>query len=220
MAGVHRITLKHAKTKHAQTFDLLERSHASIKQGLRIETGQRRSALHKYVNIAVFNYNVSYHAGFGCEPCTLFHGRIPYTMLDKKMGIRSQKVSILPSHIAREFFNQTQMIYQDVRRNAMQAYITKGKTYYDKNSNASKLKEAAYKFVFQPKADNQGKKVFSRNFGGLVPTLLKKCYTILAPRKRKCFIACDCVSSHSDKPCLVQNHATRMETRSGTEPQT
>ena len=42
-AEVLGITLKHATTKHAQTIGLLERSHASIKQALKIETGERRS---------------------------------------------------------------------------------------------------------------------------------------------------------------------------------
>ena len=39
VAGVLGITLKHATTKHAQIIGLLERSHASIKQALKIETG-------------------------------------------------------------------------------------------------------------------------------------------------------------------------------------
>ena len=56
VAGVLGITLKHATTKHAQTIGLLERSHASIKQALKIETGERRSLWHKYVSIAVLNY--------------------------------------------------------------------------------------------------------------------------------------------------------------------
>ena len=43
VAGVLGITLKHATTKHAQTIGLLEQSHASIKQTLKIETGERRS---------------------------------------------------------------------------------------------------------------------------------------------------------------------------------
>ena len=60
VAGVLGITLKHATTKHAQTIGLLERSHASIKQALKIETGDRRSLWHKYINIAVLNYNTSY----------------------------------------------------------------------------------------------------------------------------------------------------------------
>ena len=40
VAGVLGITLKHATTKHAQAIGLLERSHASIKQALKIETGK------------------------------------------------------------------------------------------------------------------------------------------------------------------------------------
>ena len=43
VAGVLDITLKNATTKHAQTIGLLERSHASFKQALKIETDERRS---------------------------------------------------------------------------------------------------------------------------------------------------------------------------------
>ena len=39
VAGVLGITLKHATTEHAQTDGLLERSHASINQALKIEAG-------------------------------------------------------------------------------------------------------------------------------------------------------------------------------------
>ena len=62
-AGVLGITLKHATKKHARTVEtvgLLEQSHASIKQETKIETGERMSLWHKYVNIAVLNYNTSY----------------------------------------------------------------------------------------------------------------------------------------------------------------
>ena len=94
VAGVLVITLKHATTKHAQTIGLLERSHASIKQSLKIETGERRSLWHKYISIAVLNYNTSYHSSIGCEPSRVFHGRIPYNILDLKMGFRPQKISL------------------------------------------------------------------------------------------------------------------------------
>ena len=40
VAGVLAITLKHATTKHAQTIGLLEQSQASIKQTLKIESGE------------------------------------------------------------------------------------------------------------------------------------------------------------------------------------
>ena len=85
MAGVLGITLKHATTKHAQTIGLLERSHTSIKQALKIETGERRSLWHKSVNVAVLNYSTSYHTSIGSEPSRVFHGRNPYNILDLKM---------------------------------------------------------------------------------------------------------------------------------------
>ena len=86
VAGVPGITLKHATTKHAQPIRLLKRSHASIKQALKIETGERRSLWQKYVKIAVLNYNTSYHTSIGCEPSRAFNGRIPYNILDLTIG--------------------------------------------------------------------------------------------------------------------------------------
>ena len=121
VAGVLGITPKHAITKHAQTIGLLERSHASIKQALKIETGERRLLWHKYINIAVLNYNTSYHTSIGCEPSRVFHGRIPYNVLDLKLGLRPQQQPIPTSQIAQEVREQTEMIHQDVRKNIMQA---------------------------------------------------------------------------------------------------
>ena len=108
VAGVLGITLKHATTKHAQTIGLLERSHELIKQLLKIETGERRSLWHKYINIAVLNYNTSYHSSIGCEPSRVFHGRIPYKNLDLKMGIGPQKTSSPDSQIAQNVLEQTE----------------------------------------------------------------------------------------------------------------
>ena len=143
VAGVLGITLKHATTEHAQTIGLLERSHASVKQALKIETGERRSLWHKYVNIAVLDYNTSYHTSIGCGPSRVFHGRISDNVLDLKLGIRPQQQPIPTSQIAQDFLDLTGMIHQVVRKKAMQAYI-KYKAYYDKNANTSKLKEAYY----------------------------------------------------------------------------
>ena len=143
VAGVLGITVKHATTKHAQTIGLLERSHASIKQSLKIETAERRSFWHKYISIAVLNYNTSYHSSIGCEPSRVFHGRIPYNILDLKLGVRPQKNPAPDSEIAQDVLEQTETIFQDIRRNAMQAYI-KYKAYYDRKANATKLKQSDY----------------------------------------------------------------------------
>ena len=141
VAGVLGVTLKHATTKHAQTIGLLERSHASIKKALKIEKGERRSLWHKYVNIAVLNYNTSYHASIGCEPSRVFHGTIPYNILDLKLGIRPQQQPIPTSQIAQDILKQTEMIHQDVRKNTMQACI-KYKAYYDKKSQRFKTQRS------------------------------------------------------------------------------
>ena len=173
VAGVLGVNLKHATTKHAQTIGLLERSHASIKKALKIETGERRSLWHKYVNIAVLNYNTSYHTSIGCEPSRVFHGRIPYNILDLKLGIRPQQQPIPTSQIAQDILEQTEMIHQDVRKNTMQAYI-KYKAYYDKKANASKLKEADYVYILQPKADHQGSKIPFTEFRWVGPYIVEK----------------------------------------------
>ena len=137
VAGVLGFTLKHATTKHAQTNGLLEWSHASIKQASKIETCERRSLWHKYIDMAVLNYNTSYHTSIGCEPSRVFHGRIPYNVLDIKLGIRQQQQPIPTSQIAQDVLEQTEMIHQDVRKNIMQAYI-KYKAYYDKKDQRFK----------------------------------------------------------------------------------
>ena len=173
VACVLGITLKHATTKHAQTIGLLERSHASIKQSLKIETGERRFLCHKYISIAVLNYNTSYHSSIGCEPSRVLHGRIPYNILDLKMGIRPEKIPSPNSEIAQDVLEQTEAIFQDVRRNAMLAYI-KYKAYYDKKANASKLKQSDYVYILQPKAEHQGSKIPFTDFRWIGPYIIEK----------------------------------------------
>ena len=173
VAGVLDITLNHATTKHAQAIGLLERSHASIKQALKIETGERRSLRHKYINIAVLNYNTSYHTSIGCEPSRVFCGTIPYNVLDLKLGICPLQQPIPTSQIAQEFLEQTKMIHQDVRKNTMQAY-TKHKAFYDRKANASNPKEAVYVYILQPKADHQGSKIPFTKIRWIGPYIIEK----------------------------------------------
>ena len=173
VASVLGITLKHATTKHAQTNGQLQRSYASIKQALKIETGEWRSLWHKYVSNAVLNYNTSYHASIGCEPCRVFLGRIPYKILDFKMGTLPQKSPSPDSQTAQDVVEQTEMIFQDVRRNAMQAYI-KHKAYYDGKANASKLKQADYAYILQPKPDHQGIEFPFTDFWWIGPYIIEK----------------------------------------------
>ena len=51
------IQLKHATTKHAQTIGILERTHGSLEESLKIMTGERRTMWHQFLPMAVLNYN-------------------------------------------------------------------------------------------------------------------------------------------------------------------
>ena len=64
-----------------------------------------------------------------CEKCPCF-----------KKGISAQKTPTPNSEFVQDVFEQTEMILQDVRKNAMQVYIYY-KGYHDKKGNASELKK-------------------------------------------------------------------------------
>ena len=82
VAKILGITLICATTKHPQTIGKLERTHASLKTNLKTATGENRRQWHKYLPLAVVNQNTTYHPIIGCEPSNVFHGRIPYNVLD------------------------------------------------------------------------------------------------------------------------------------------
>ena len=68
----------------------------------------------------------------------------------------AEDTTVLHSQIAQDELEQAGVIYQDVRKNTLQAYI-KCKAYYYKKANASKLKELDY--VIHRKTDHQGSKI-------------------------------------------------------------
>ena len=148
------IRISRASTKHAQTIGILERTHASLKTSLKISTEERRSTWHKYVQIAVMNYNTSYHESLGCEPTTVFHGRIPYIILDIKLGLKPEWKRDNNGDLTNELQKQIAEIHQAAKENVMQSYL-KYKKYYDKKATATPLKINDYCYVLIPKADNQ-----------------------------------------------------------------
>ena len=93
---------------------MLERSHASYKQALKIETGERKSLWQKYVKNAILNYNTIYHACVGCEPSCVIHGGSPYDVLGLKLANCPQQAPIPTTQIAQDVLEQADRIYQDV----------------------------------------------------------------------------------------------------------
>ena len=65
------------------------------------------------------------------------------------------------------------MVYQDVRRNAMQA-SNNYKASYDKKTDALQLKQLEYVYVSQPKADHQRSKKLLTDFRRMGPYIIEK----------------------------------------------
>ena len=72
VATILGFQIKCATTKHPQTKGKLERTHASLKDNLKMASGEYRRQWHKYLPMAVLNYNTTYHSSIGCEPSRIF----------------------------------------------------------------------------------------------------------------------------------------------------
>ena len=141
----------------------MERTHASLKTNLKMACGEYRRQWHKYLPLAVLNHNTSYHASIGCEPTRVFHGRIPYNILDHKLGNNPNEQVNPTIEFAEERQNRTKILIDKTKQNIMQSYI-KYKEYYDRKAKAAPLNENEYCFVLQPKADHQGSKIPFRDY--------------------------------------------------------
>ena len=133
VAEILGTNLKHATTKHAQFIGVLERAHATIKTSLKMASGEYRKQWHKYLPIAILNYNTTYHSSIDCEPSRVFHGRVPHNILDLKPGLRFNPNIAPNTDFAEELLRRTKHLYDKTKKNAMQSYI-RYKRYYDKKA--------------------------------------------------------------------------------------
>ena len=76
------IKITHASLKHPQTIGVVERSHAALTRILKLNSNDTFTNWHRYVPLATFIHNTSYHTSIGCAPTVLFHGREPMKPLD------------------------------------------------------------------------------------------------------------------------------------------
>ena len=167
------ITLKCASTKHPQTIDKLERTHASLKTNLKTASEEYRRQWHKYLPLAELNYNTTYHSSIECEPSKVFHGRIPYNILDHKLGNNPNKNFLPTTEFAGKIQQRTQIHIDQTKKNIMQSYL-KYKDCYDTKAKAAPLKEKDYCFTLQPKADSQASKIPFRDYRWIGPFVIQK----------------------------------------------
>ena len=135
VAKVLGIRIKCATTKHPQTSGKLERTHASLKGNLKLASGEYRRQWHKYLPLAVLNYNTTYHSSLGCEQSRVFHGRLPYNILDHRLGLNPNPKIIQTTDFAEELQRRTQILIDKTKKNIMQSYLK------DKNIMTGRLKQ-------------------------------------------------------------------------------
>ena len=172
VAKILGITLKCATTKHPQTIGNLERAHASLKGNLKMASGKYRRQWHKYLPLAILNYNTTYHSSLGCEPSRIFHGRVPYNILDHRLGLNPNPKVIPTTDFAEELQRRTQILIDKTKKNIMQSYL-KYKD-YDRKAKAAPLEQGDFCFILQPLADHQGSKIPFREFRWIGPYVIEK----------------------------------------------
>ena len=87
VTAVLGIDLKHASMKHAQQLD-----------SLRVKTHLKAA----FLPLAVLNQNTTYHESLGCELSRVFHGRIPHSIVDYKLGYNPNPRNQPQTDVAKE----------------------------------------------------------------------------------------------------------------------
>ena len=131
-------------------------------------SGECQRQWNKYLPLAVLHYNTTYHSSIGCEPSKVFHGRIPYNVLDHKLGNNPNKNFLPTTELAEEVQQRTQILIDQTK-----TYFNY-KDYYDRKGKAAPLKEKDYCFVLQPKADSQASKIPFREYRWIGPFATQK----------------------------------------------
>ena len=123
--------LKHAITKHAQTFGVLERAHSIIQTSVNMASGEHRKQSHKYLPITILKYNTTYHSSIDCEPKRVLLGRVRHEIFDHKIGLQFDPNIPPTTDFAEEIFRRTIILYDKTKKKAMRSY-NKYNRFYDK----------------------------------------------------------------------------------------
>ena len=167
------IIFKCASIMHLQTICKLERTHASLKTNSELASGEYRPQWHKYLPLAVLNYNTTYHSSIGYEPSKVFHGRIPHNFMDHKLENNPNKNFLPTTEFGEEVQQNTQNLTNQAKKIITQSYL-KYKNYYDRKAEAALLKEKDYCFILQPKDDSQPLKIPFKDCLWIGPFVIQK----------------------------------------------
>ena len=221
VAGVLGITLKHATTKHAQTIGLLERSHGSIKQPLKRETGDKRSLWYKYVSIASLLTTHLLTQVLAVNQVECFTDALLTITLIWNWVFVHKKFPLQANRLPKLCLNRSKWFSRLSPKMPCKP-ISNTKRIMTKRPRPQNLNKLTTFTYYSQKQIIKEAKFFLQIFGGLDPILLKRCYQTkinlyakLAPIRRKYFIERGCVNWHLANPYRIHqsHHANGNRTR-------
>ena len=149
LTSLLEVRVKHATLKHPQSIGVVERAHAALKRILKLNTDQQWNDWYKYVDLACFIHNTSYHASIGCTPSLLFHGREPLKPLDLKFKNSNLKRISPTFDYVRELQDAVVAKFQDTKQNLVNSYH-RYRSYFDRKAAAHPLKLNSYCLLLNP----------------------------------------------------------------------
>ena len=149
LTNLLEIKLQHASLKHPQKLGVAERSHSALKRILNLNTDEKWTTWYKYVDLATFIHNTSYHSSIGSTPSSIFHGREPIKPID----LRFRSHTLAPKELTSDYLVDLQDSllekFSHTKTRLLDAYH-KYRTYYDKKAAAKPLVQKQYCLLLNP----------------------------------------------------------------------
>ena len=116
-----------------QTIGVFERSHAASKRILKLNTDEKWTTGYRYVDLATFIHNSSYHSSIGCTPSSFFHGHEQIKPIDLRFRSHGLAQKELTSDYLVNLQGSLLEQFSHTKLRLLDAYH-KYRTYYDKSS--------------------------------------------------------------------------------------
>ena len=146
--------ISHASLKHLKTIGVVKRSHAALARILRLNSNQAFTNWHKYVPLATFIHNTSYHTSIGCSPTVLFHGREPMETLDLRFYCKCIQKSAFKYAFVESLRDEMLNKFSNARESLAKSFA-RYRRYYDQKARANPLKEQTFCLLLNPKLTEQ-----------------------------------------------------------------
>ena len=148
------IKLEHASLKHPQTVGVVECSHSALKRILKLNTTEQWSDWYKYVQLAAFIHNTSYHFAIGTSPTALFHGREPLKPLDLRFNNSWLERAQPTTEYVLALQDAMLQKFSDAKSKLTEMY-NRYRAYYDYKAEAQPLKQFSFCILLNPKLMTQ-----------------------------------------------------------------